>query len=38
MLRQAIERSPDDLQLILTEVLNLPTRKQEELAELLRDG
>lgn len=38
MLRQAIEKSPDDLQLILTEVLNLPVRKQEELAELLREG
>lgn len=38
MLRQAIEKSPEDLQLILTEVLNLPLRKQEELAELLREG
>lgn len=38
MLRQAIEKSPEDLQLILTEVLNLPVRKQEELAELLREG
>lgn len=38
MLRQAIEKSPDDLQLILTEVLNLPARKQEELADLLREG
>jgi hypothetical protein len=38
MLRQAIERSPEDLQLILTEVLSLPVRKQEELAELLREG
>ena len=38
MLRQAIEKSPEDLQLILTEVLNLPVRKQEEFAELLRDG
>jgi len=38
MLRQAIEKSPEDLQLILTEVLNLPARKQEELAELLREG
>lgn len=37
MLRQAIEKSPDDLQLILTEVLNLPKRKQEELANLLKD-
>jgi hypothetical protein len=37
MLRQAIEKSPEELQLILTEVLRLPKRKQEELAELLRD-
>jgi hypothetical protein len=38
MLRHAIEKSPEDLQLILTEVLNLPVRKQQELAELLREG
>lgn len=37
MLRQAIEKSPDDLQLILTEVLNLPKRKRDELAALLQD-
>lgn len=37
MLRQAIEKSPDDLQLILTEVLNLPKRQREELASLLQD-
>ncbi|MDB6001461.1 MAG: hypothetical protein JWP52_3160 [Rhizobacter sp.] len=37
MLRQAIERSPEDLQLILTEVLNLPKRKRDELAALLQD-
>jgi hypothetical protein len=37
MLRQAIEKSPDDLQLILTEVLNLPKRQREELANLLQD-
>ena len=37
MLRQAIENSPEELQLILGEVLKLPKRKQEELAELLRD-
>lgn len=37
MLRQAIEKSPEDLQLILTEVLNLPKRKREELAGLLQD-
>ena len=37
LLRQAIEKSPDDLQFILEEVLNLPRRKQAELAELLRN-
>lgn len=37
MLRQVIEDSPDDLQTILTEVLNLSPRKQEELAKLLRE-
>jgi hypothetical protein len=35
MLRQAIERGPEDLQLILTEVLNLPQRQRTEMAELL---
>lgn len=38
MLRQAIERGPDELQLILREVLNLPARKQQELAKLLEDA
>lgn len=37
MIRQAIENGPEDLQLILDEVLKLPKRKQEELAELLQD-
>ena len=37
LLRQAIEKSPEELQLILSEILKLPKRKQEELAELLRD-
>lgn len=37
MLRQAIEKSPEELQMIISEVLRLPKRKQEELAELLRD-
>ena len=37
MLRCAIEKSPDDLQIILTEVLNLPQRAREELALLLKD-
>lgn len=37
LLRQAIEKSPDELQLILNEVLNLPKREQQTLAELLSD-
>lgn len=37
MLRHAIERSPSDLQLIFKEVLQLPQRKQKELAELLQE-
>jgi hypothetical protein len=35
MLRHAIKRSPAELQRILDEVLNLPKRKQRELAQLL---
>ena len=35
MLRQAIERGPEELQLILGEVLELSNRKREELAKLL---
>lgn len=38
MLRQAIERGPDELQLILTEVLDLPERTRAELAKLLQDA
>ena len=38
MLRTAIEKSPEDLQIILNEVLGLPKRKQEELAGLLREA
>ena len=38
MLRSAIERSPDELQLILNEVLDLPKRKQKDLADLLREA
>lgn len=38
MLRQAIERSPEDLQLILKEVLDLPIRKLEDLARLLQEA
>jgi len=36
MLRQAIERSPEDLQLIINEVLQLPQKKREDLAQLLQ--
>jgi hypothetical protein len=35
LLRQAVEKGPEELQLIFEEVLNLPKRKQEELVELL---
>jgi len=38
MLRQAIERGPEELQLILREVLELPPRKQTELAKLLEEA
>lgn len=37
MLRQAVEKSPDELQRILSEVIGLPRRTQDELAGLLRD-
>ncbi|CAB3762024.1 ATP-binding protein [Paraburkholderia humisilvae] len=37
MLRQAIEKSPEELQVILDEVLRLPKRQRDELAQLLRD-
>ena len=37
MLKHAIEKSPDDLQKILTEVLNLPEDARKQLAELLED-
>lgn len=35
MLRHAIERGPAELRLILTQVLDLPKKKQEEFAKLL---
>ena len=38
ILRTVVEKSPDDLQIILNEVLDLPRRKQEELANLLREA
>ena len=37
MLKSAIERTPEDLQLILTEVLELPKKQQKELAALLQE-
>ncbi|NJA04795.1 DNA mismatch repair protein [Methylococcaceae bacterium WWC4] len=37
MLRQSIEKSPEDLQTIIKEVLNLPSEKQQELVELLQE-
>jgi len=36
MLRQAIEKSPEEVQLIMTEVLGLTKQKQEELAKLIK--
>ncbi|MEP2532699.1 ATP-binding protein [Shimia sp.] len=38
MLRQAIERGPDELQHILTEVLDLPERTQKEMSKLLEEA
>lgn len=37
MLKQAIEKSPEDLQLILTEVLDLSEKSQKDFAKLLRE-
>lgn len=37
MLRSAIERGPEELQMILKEVLDLPVRQQKELAALLQE-
>lgn len=37
MLRTAVETSPQELQIIMNEVLGLPKRKQQELAGLLRE-
>lgn len=37
VLRQAMEKSPEELQIIINEVLQLPKGKQEQLAELLKD-
>lgn len=38
MLRQAIERGPEELQHILTEVLELPENTRKELSKLLQDA
>jgi hypothetical protein len=38
MLRSAIERRSEDLQIILRELIQLRQRKQEELARLLREA
>ena len=38
MLRQAIERGPDELQHILTEVLELPANTQREMSKLLEEA
>lgn len=37
MLKQSIEKSPEDLQTIIKEVLNLSNEKQQELFELLQE-
>lgn len=37
MLKHAIEKSPEDLQIIMTEVLNLSKSTREQLTELLKD-
>lgn len=37
MLRSAIERGPEELQMIFNEVLDLPSRQQKELAALLQE-
>ncbi len=37
LLKQAVEESPEDLQVILNEVLDLPKQKQIELAKLLQE-
>lgn len=37
LLKQAIEKSPEELQMIVSEVLQLPEEKRGELAELLKE-
>ncbi len=36
LIRQALERDPEELQLILDDVLNLPAEKRKDLAEFLK--
>ncbi|MCG7494716.1 ATP-binding protein [Thalassobius sp. Cn5-15] len=38
MLRQAVEKGPDELQHILTEVLDLPQNTQKEMSKLLKEA
>ncbi|KQT59823.1 MULTISPECIES: ATP-binding protein [unclassified Aureimonas] len=38
MLKHAVERGPNELQLIFREVLGLPERKQKELSKLLQEA
>ena len=38
LLRAAIEKAPEELHLIVTEVLKLPVKLQQELAELLKES
>ena len=37
MLRRAVENSPEELKTIMSEVLNLPRDKQEDLSDLLKE-
>jgi len=37
MLRHAVERGPEELQAVITEVLNLPKKQLDQLSEILKD-
>ena len=37
MLRHAVERGPEELQSVITEVLNLPKKQLDQLSEILKD-
>lgn len=37
MLRHAVERGPEELQTVITEVLNLPKKQLDQLSEILKD-